>query len=97
MISYGNILFAVATAVSLFLFFKNVKLKYNPIINLLAQSVFGILLIHVNSDTMRQWLWVDTLHDTQFFDSPWLILHAIGSVIGIYLICTAIAIKSEFN
>lgn len=86
----SNKILAVATAISLFLFFKNIKLKYNPVINLLAQSVFGILMIHANSDAMRQWLWIDTLQNTRFFDSPWLILHAFGSVIGIYLICTAI-------
>ena len=89
-LSDSNKILAVATSVSLFLFFKNIKLKYNPVINLLAQSVFGVLLIHANSDAMRQWLWFDTLQNTRFFDSPWLILHAFGSVIGIYLICTAI-------
>ena len=86
----SNKILAVATAISLFLLFKNIKLKYNPIINLFAQSVFGVLLIHANSDAMRQWLWIDTLRNISFFDSPWLILHAFASVIGIYLICTAI-------
>ena len=86
----SNKILAVATSVSLFMFFKNLKLKYNPVINILAQSVFGILLIHANSDAMRQWLWVDSLQNTRFFDSQWLVLHAFGSVIGIYLICTAI-------
>ncbi len=86
----SNKILAVATAISLFLLFKNIKLKYNPIINLFAQSVFGVLLIHANSNAMRQWLWIDTLRNTSFFDSPWLILHAFGSVIGVYLICTAI-------
>ena len=81
---------AIATAIALFMLFKNIRLKYNPVINLLAQSVFGVLLIHANSDAMRQWLWVDTLQNTRFFDSPWLVLHAFGSVIGIYLVCTAI-------
>ena len=86
----SNKILAVATSISLFLFFKNIKLKYNPIINTLASSVFGVLLIHANSNAMRQWLWADTLQNTRFFDSPWLVLHAFGSVIGIYLICTAI-------
>ena len=86
----SNKILAVATAISFFLFFKNIKLKYNPIINLFAQSVFGVLLIHANSDAMRQWLWIDTLQNKRFFDSPWLVLHAFGSVIGVYLICTAI-------
>ena len=86
----SNMILAVATAISLFMLFKNIKLKYNPVINLLAQSVFGVLLIHANSDVMRQWLWGDILKNMRFFDSPWLVLHAFGSVIGIYLICTAI-------
>ena len=86
----SNKILAVATAISLFLFFKNIKLKYNPVINLLAQSVFGVLLIHANSDAMRQWLWIDTLQNIRFFDTPWLVLHAFGSVIGIYVVCTAI-------
>ena len=85
----SNKILSVATAISLFLLFKNIKLKYNPIINTLAQSVFGVLLIHANSDAMRQWLWVDTLRNTSIFGSPWLVLHAVGSVLGIYLICTA--------
>ena len=89
-LSDSNKILAVATAVSLFLFFRNIKLKYNPIINTLASSVFGVLQIHANSDAMRQWLWVDTLQNIRFFDSPYLVLHAFGSVIGIYLICTAI-------
>ena len=86
----SNKILAVATAISLFLLFKNIKLKYNPVINTLASSIFGVLLIHANSDAMRQWLWIDTLQNTRFFNSPWLVLHAFGSVIGIYLICTAI-------
>lgn len=86
----SNKILAVVTAISLFLFFKNIKLKYNPVINLFAQSVFGVLLIHANSDAMRQWLWIDMLQNTRFFDSPWLVLHAFGSVISIYMTCTAI-------
>ena len=49
----SNKILAVVTSISLFLLFKNIKLKYNPVINLLAQSVFGVLLIHANSDAMR--------------------------------------------
>lgn len=47
-------------------------------------------MIHANSKAMIQWLWIDTLQNIRFFDSPWFVFHAIGSVIGIYLIYTAI-------
>ena len=77
-------------SVSAFLFFKNIKLKYNGIINTIAASTFGVLLIHAHSDLMRQWLWKDTLRNVSMFDSEFLILHAIGSVIAVYSICTLI-------
>ena len=50
----SNKILAVATSFSLFLLFKNIKLKYNPVINTLSQSVFGVLLLHANSYAMRQ-------------------------------------------
>lgn len=66
------------------------KPHYNKLINIIAASSFGVLLIHANSDTMRQFLWRDLLQNIAFYDSNLLILHAIGAVIGIYTICTAI-------
>lgn len=74
-----NKILAVATAVVLFLFFKNFRITYNPIINWTAQSIFGVLLIHNHSGAMRKWLWEDTLHVGDMFNSPWLWLHAVCS------------------
>lgn len=50
----------------------------------------AVLLIHANSDTMRQWLWQDVLKNTTFFNSPLLIVYALVSVCMIYVVCTAI-------
>lgn len=88
----SNKILAVVTAVSLFVFFKNLKLKYNPVINTVAASTFGVLLLHANSDTMRQWLWKDTLNNAGAFHTDMFIVHAICSVLGIYIICTIIDI-----
>ncbi len=88
----SNKILATVTAVSLFVFFKNLKLKYNPIINTIAASTFGVLLIHSNSDTMRQWLWKDTLNNVGAFHTDMFIVHEICSVVGIYIICTIIDI-----
>lgn len=90
LLSDSNKILAVANAVSGFLFFKNLKIPYSKFINAVASSVFGVLLIHANSDAMRKWLWEKTLRCTDFYDSPYLILHAVLSVLGIYLICTVI-------
>lgn len=82
---------AVLTAVFAFLFFKNIKIGYSKFINTVAASSFGVLLIHANSDTMRQWLWRDTLDNVGHFDGN-IYLHAIFSVLCVYSICTIIDI-----
>ena len=86
----SNKILAVLTAVSAFLFFKNLKMKNRRFINTVAASTFGVLLIHANSDAMRKWLWQDLLNNVGMYDSKWLILHAVGSVIGVFVVCTLI-------
>lgn len=80
---------AVTTSVCAFLFFKNLKMGYSKIVNIIAASAFGVLLIHANSDTMRQWLWQDTLDNVGHFAGN-IYLHAIVSVLAVYVICTLI-------
>lgn len=70
----------------MFVFFKNLKLKYNPAINTVAASTFGVLLIHANSNTMIQWLWKATLNNAGAFHTDMFIVHAICSVVGIYIV-----------
>ncbi len=92
---YGNVqdsnkFLAFATAACAFMFFKNLKMKYHPIINTVAASAFGVLLIHANSDSMRKWLWIDTLENAKVFYQDYFVLHAIISVLAVYVICTGI-------
>ena len=47
-------------------------------------------MIHANSNTMRQWLWKDVCNNVTFYDSKWLIIHAVGCVLLIYLVCTIV-------
>nr|WP_296474047.1 acyltransferase [uncultured Acetatifactor sp.] len=89
-VSDSNKLLAVVTAVSAFLFFKNLEFRYHPVINRIAASAFGVLMIHANSDTMRQWLWGNLLNNVAAYHNRYFMLHAIGSVIGIYAVCTLI-------
>ena len=90
LVSDSNAIFAVAISISSFMFFKNLKIKHSKIINLMGASTFGVLLIHANSDAMRQWLWKNTLQNTEFFTSPYLWIHAILSVLIIFIICVII-------
>ncbi len=90
-VSDSNKPLAVATAVCAFLFFKNLKIGYSKVINTIAASAFGVLLIHANSDTMRQWLWWDTLDNAGHYAGN-IYLHAFVSVLIVYATCTLIDI-----
>lgn len=87
-VSDCNKILAVVTAVCLFLFFKNLKIPHNEAINTIAASAFGVLLIHANSDAMRQWLWGDVFDNagnySHTFPRVFLVL------LGVYVACTLI-------
>ena len=89
-VSDVNMPLALITGVCAFMFFKNLDIGYRKIINAVAASSFGVLLIHANSSIMRQWLWKDTLKNIAFMETKWVYIHAIGSVLGIYAVCTVI-------
>ena len=86
----SNTLFAIVVGVSSFLFFKNLPVKNSKVINQIAASTFGVLLIHANSDAMRKWLWQDVLHNVDFYNSEWMIVHAFASVLIVFIVCVVI-------
>ncbi len=86
----SNTLLALLTGFSSFMFFKNLKIKYNKIINLFASATFGVLLIHAAGDNMRKWLWVDVLGNVTMYNSKWMPLHAVLSVFAIFIVCAFI-------
>lgn len=85
-----NRILAILSAVAFFIVFKNIEMKSNRIINVCASATFGIFLIHANSDTMRHFLWTDILHNGDYFTSNYLWLHALLSLIAVYLVCLLI-------
>ena len=88
----SNTFLAVCIGVPSFLFFKNLKIKQSRMINTIAASTFGVLLIHANSDTMRKWLWQTVLNVKGAFSlsTPLLVLHATLSVLGVFTVCVII-------
>ena len=87
-----NKVFAVVVAVSSFLWFKNMNIKYSKLINSFGAGTFGVLLIHANSNAMRTWLWKDTIDVVGHYTLPFghLILFSIGVVLVIFVICNLI-------
>lgn len=73
-------------------FFKNLGMGYHPWVNRIAASAFGVLMIHANSDNMRRWLWRDVLDNVSAYHEKFFVAHAVGAVLGIYVVCTLIDI-----
>ncbi|MGP1586943.1 MAG: acyltransferase family protein [Treponemataceae bacterium] len=90
MIGKANMFFMFTYAFGLFMIFKNLSIKQNKIINTFASTSFGVLIIHTQSDYMRQLIWKDFLKILDFYNSKYLFLHMIVSVLIVYLTCAAI-------
>ena len=86
----SNHFMAMVTAFCSFMFFKDLKIGYSKLINMIGASTFGVLLIHANSDIMRQWLWQDILNNVGQYGTSTMVLHAIYSVLMVYVVCTVI-------
>lgn len=90
LVSDSNAILALTIGVTSFMWFKNLTIKQNRLINTIAASAFGVLLIHSNSAIMRHFLWNELLQNATFFLSPYLWLHAFLSVVIVYTVCTFI-------
>ena len=94
-VSDSNKILALLTAVCSFMFFKNLQIGYSKVINTIAASTFGVLLIHANSDTMRKWLWQDICKNVKVYSEVSAIQIAgyiLLCVVVIYSVCTLIDI-----
>ena len=83
---------AFIVGLSAFLVAKNVRPFASKFINTVAAGTFGVLLIHANSDTMRQWLWQDVCQVPKLFQGelPNLIFVAVIVPISVFAICSFI-------
>lgn len=53
---------------------------------MIAASTFGVLLIHANSDTMRQWLWKDVLDNVGHYGDKFMPIYAIGAILLVFIV-----------
>ncbi len=92
LLSDSNKFLSLAIAVSSFMYFKDLKIPHSKLINALGGASFGVLLIHANSDAMRQWLWHETVDCIGHFGDSilWTLGYAIVSVIIIFIVCAGI-------
>ena len=86
----ANKLTMLLCAICIFMAFLTLEVRSSRVINTLASTCFGVLLIHANCDVMRQWLWQDTLDVPGQIDNPWLLVHMLGWCLTIFIICAFI-------
>lgn len=89
-VSDSNKLLAFLVSISTFMFIKNIHIRQSKWINTIASCTFSVLLIHANSDAMRQWLWKDTCDNVGFFHSSMIYVHALCVPIIVFIACTII-------
>lgn len=82
-------------SLSLFLFFKNLDIKNNKVINLISSATLGVYLIHDNG-FIRPLLWNKWINvpSLALKDSLWI--YSILIIIGVYLICTLIELLRKY-
>ena len=90
LVSDSNAIFAVIVSVCSFMYFKDLPIRQSRIINTISASTFGVLLIHANSDTMRQWLWKDTLNNVEQYYSDNMIWLSLVSILAVFFICVIV-------
>ena len=73
-------------ALTLFLLFRNMRIRGNAVLYEAAASVFGVYLIH-NNEYLKDILWHDIFRCQIMQDSPLLPLHMVGTVIAVFVIC----------
>lgn len=88
----SNKLLSIAIALCSFMYFKGLKIPHSRFINAIGASTFGVLLIHANSDAMRQWLWRETVDCMGHFGDSvlWTLGYATISVLIIFTVCSGI-------
>lgn len=87
-VSDANKVMALTTAICVFNLFRTIKIRYSKLINTVGATTFGILLIHANNDTMRQWLWIDLLDNVGYLYDPLSPLRAILAVVLVFMVCS---------
>lgn len=90
LVADSNKFLALAVGFSSFMLFKNIHIPQSKIINTIAATTFGVLLIHANSDAMRTWLWKNMIDCVGHYNAEYMPLYVIGSVAVIFAICSLI-------
>lgn len=85
-----NKVVGLVTSIVLFNYFRNINIPSNKLINAIAATTFGIYLIHTNSDSMREWLWIDIIDVCGHYAINHYIFYSLFFVIAIFIVASLI-------
>lgn len=85
-----NFIFNIGGAIFIFLFFSKINIKSRKI-NYISKFAFGVFLIHTNG-YLKNLIYEKILHCSLLWFSPLFPIHAIISIVIIYLVSTLIDI-----
>lgn len=81
----SSILYILA-GYSLFFLFLGCPIKHNKVINMIAATTFGVLLIH-DHNYFRTIVWDSIVKCTQWYYSPYFVFYVALSVLIIFVVC----------
>lgn len=84
----------VGIAIGLLVVAMRTPVFSNRVINTIAGCTFGIYLAHDNA-LMRHLLWGKLFNNKLYYDSPLLILHCLGSVFVVFLVCMIVELLRQ--
>ena len=87
---------SIVAGFALFFLFKNINMKYNPVVNYLSLSTLGILLLH-DHNYFRDILWKNMLNAEAWYYEDYFIILLFAVVFLIYCMCMIIdRIRAEY-
>lgn len=88
-VSDMNNVLLLFSSLTLFLAFKNFKMKPSKGINTLASTMFAVYLIHDNR-LVRPFLWKTLFKNASYAESPFLFLHAFFAAASVFCVCVVL-------
>lgn len=86
----------VSATLILFLSFKNLHIKSNNAINVIASTTLAIYLFHDHSN-VRDFLWITLFKNNTYSTSPVLIPYSLGVILGVFAIGVAIGLFYKYT
>lgn len=85
----SNSAVALLFSVGIFIGFIYSKPFFNKAINTISSCTFGVYLIHDNP-VIRELLWLGWFDNTNYYNSPYLLIRILFSVIIVFVVCIMI-------